>query len=144
MIFYNELQKIAKTRLGDSRILYNKRRYNGAIYICGYANELALKAIICKRLKLRGIPNASHEFKAIQDIKTHNLEDLLKLLSKLDKNISDEILNNKKSDWNIILDWNPEQRYIPIDEKSSKQWKQEAEELIKSTSKMLNYFWKNL
>jgi len=144
MISYIEIQKIAKTRLKDSRILYDKKRYNGAIYTCGYANELALKAIICKRLKLKGIPNHSYEFKTIQNIKTHNLEDLLNLLSKLDKSISDGILNNKKSDWNIVLDWNPEQRYIPIDEKSQKQWKQEAKGLIDSTSKILNYLWKKL
>jgi len=144
MISHTDLQKIAKTRLGDSKKLYNKKRYNGAIYICGYANELALKAIICKKLKLRGIPNHSHEFRIIKDIKTHNLEELLKLLAKLDKNISDEILNNKRSDWNIVLDWDPERRYLPIDEKSLKQWKQEADKLIKSTTKILNYFWKNL
>ena len=144
MISHTNLQKIAKTRLGDSRILYNKKRYNGAIYICGYANELALKAIICKRLELQGIPNHSSEFRTIKDIKTHNLEELLKLLAKLDKNISDEILNNKRSDWNVILDWDPERRYLPIDEKLSKQWKQEAEKLINSTAKILNYFWKNL
>jgi len=144
MISYKEIQKIAKTRLEDSKILCKKGRYSGAIYICGYANELALKAIICKKLKLRGIPNHSNEFKIIQDIKTHNLEYLLNLLSKLDKNISDEILINKKGDWNIILDWDPEQRYIPIDEKSQKQWKQEAKDLINSTSKILNYLWENL
>ncbi|NQU99610.1 MAG: HEPN domain-containing protein [Parcubacteria group bacterium] len=144
MITYKELQKIAKTRLEDSRILYKEGRYNGAIYICGYTNELALKAIICKRLKLLGIPNHSYEFQIIKDIKTHNLEELLKLLAKLDKNISDEILNNRRSDWNIVLDWNPERRYLPIDEKSSKQWKYEAEKLIKSTTKISKYFWGNL
>ena len=144
MISYEEIRKIANARFKDSELLYAERRFNGAIHVCALANELAFKAIICQRLKFKGIPNHSHEFKIIQEIKTHNLEDLLKVLAKLDKKITDEIIKNKKADWNIILDWNPDRRYLPIDEKSQKQWKEEADGLIKSTRKIIKYLWSNL
>jgi len=149
MISYKKLQKIADTRLKDSRVLYKRGQFNGAVYICGYANEFALKAIICKKLKLHGIPNIKEEFqsitKTIEGIRTHDLEKLLELLRTLKgKKIVDEIHTDHSSEWNKILDWSPEQRYLPIDEKSKKEWKKEADELIKSTSKILRYFWKKL
>jgi len=149
MITYKKLQKIADTRLKDSRVLYNGRQFNGAVYICGYANECALKAVICKKLNLRGIPNIKEEFenipKNIGEIHTHDLEKLLTLLVNLKgEKIRDEIYRDYSSDWNIILDWNPEKRYLPIDEKSKKEWEQEADKLIRSTAKMLRYFWKKL
>lgn len=144
MISYEEIRKIANTRFRDSEVLYDKGRYNGSIHVCALANELAFKTIICRKLKFKGIPNHSHEFKTIQEIKTHNLEELLKVLSKLDKKVTDKIVNDKSSDWNIVLDWNPDRRYLPIDEKSQKQWKEEADELIKSTRKIIRYLWSNL
>ncbi len=144
MILYEDIRKIANCRFRDSELLYKNGRYNGAIHVCALANELAFKTMICRKLKFKGIPNHSHEFKTIQEIKTHNLEELLKVLSRLDKRITDEIIKNKSTDWNIILDWNPDRRYLPIDEKSQKQWKAEADGLIKSTRKIMRYLWRNL
>lgn len=144
MISYEEIRRIANTRFRDSEILFERRRYNGSIHVCALANELAFKTIICCRLGLKGIPNHSHEFKTIQEIKTHNLEELLKVLQRLDKGIADEIIKNRNADWNIILDWNPDKRYLPINEKSTTQWKKEAEELIKSTRRTIRYLWHNL
>ena len=46
-----ELRKIAKARLKDAEALLAAHRYDGAIYLCGYAVELALKARICQTLK---------------------------------------------------------------------------------------------
>lgn len=144
MISYQKIQKLGKMRLGDARVLYDKKRYNGALYICGYANEFALKALICKRLKLKGIPNTSKEFKNIQDIKTHNLENLKKLLENIDKKVVDEFITKNKSHWDYVLNWHPETRYSDPDEKLPKQQKKDTEDLIKSTTVILNYFWKNL
>jgi len=46
----SDLQKIARARLRDADVLYRAQRYDGAIYLCGYAVEIALKARICKAL----------------------------------------------------------------------------------------------
>ncbi|NLJ29092.1 MAG: HEPN domain-containing protein [Deltaproteobacteria bacterium] len=50
MIAINDLRKIAQARFKDADVLLKAWRYDGAIYLCGYAIELALKARICKIL----------------------------------------------------------------------------------------------
>lgn len=54
MINKREIKKIAKARLKDAEVLAASRRYEGAIYLCGYAVELGLKARICLTLKWPG------------------------------------------------------------------------------------------
>ena len=51
MIQTNDIKDIARARLQDADILLTSGRYDGAIYLCGYAIELALKARICQTLK---------------------------------------------------------------------------------------------
>lgn len=46
-----ELRRLAYARLADSRALYAAGRYDAALYLCGYAVELALKARICRTLR---------------------------------------------------------------------------------------------
>jgi HEPN domain-containing protein len=47
MIRTTDVEEIARARLQDADILLTSERYDGAIYLCGYAVELALKARIC-------------------------------------------------------------------------------------------------
>lgn len=141
MITRTELKKIAKTRLKDAKILFNNRRYDGSIYLCGYAIELALKAIICKNLDLKGMPSTSTEFdtivETIKKMKTHNLELLLQLTGT-------QILGQVKSDpvyfteWSSIISWDPEMRYAPIGAITQ----DDSSRMIKSTKKLLKYFLK--
>jgi HEPN domain-containing protein len=51
MVSISELRKIARGRLKDAEVLLTAKRYDGAIYLCGYAIETALKARICHVLK---------------------------------------------------------------------------------------------
>ena len=48
MISRTELRRIARARLRDAEVLFGAGRYDGAIYVCGYAIELTLKARICR------------------------------------------------------------------------------------------------
>ena len=48
MISFQELKKISRTRMKDAQILFNNKSYDGALYLCGYTVEIALKAIVCK------------------------------------------------------------------------------------------------
>src|SRR2546430_6318938 len=66
MITRSDLQKIARARLRDVEVLYRSRRYDGAIYLCGYAVEIALKARICKTLSWLGYPSTGGEFQNYQ------------------------------------------------------------------------------
>ncbi len=70
----SDLKKLAKTRLDDAITLYKQKRYEGAIYLCGYAVELALKYKICQKLGWSKYLPA--KFDNERSFYTHKLEDL--------------------------------------------------------------------
>jgi HEPN domain-containing protein len=109
MLTKNELQKISRARLRDSEILLNSGRYDGAIYLCGYALEIKLKLRICKTLGWPGYPSTNKEFENLQSFKTHKLDILLRL-SGIEKKIKENYLGL----WSIAAEWDPEARYRPI------------------------------
>jgi len=109
MISVNDLQKIAKARLQDATVLLASRRYDGAVYLCGYAVELKLKAKICKTLKWSGFPSNGGEFNNYKSFKTHNLDVLLHL-SGLEQELKPAFL----AEWSIVSQWDPESRYQSI------------------------------
>ena len=112
-----ELQQLAKLRLAEAEQLYAKKLYDGAVYLSGYVVEFALKARICKLLKLQTYPDSFSVFK------THNFE-ILKILAGLDGEIT--IPKNKPlfDNWSTASSWKPEQRYLPrgtSDQKRAKE-----------------------
>ncbi len=109
MILTTELKKIASARLKDAEILFQGKRYDGAVYLCGYAAELTLKARICKTLKWSGFPSTNSEFQGLQSFKTHRL-DLLLTLSGQEAKVKTKYL----ADWSIVAKWNSETRYSVI------------------------------
>jgi len=109
MIQVKDLRKIAQARLKDADILLASRRYDGAIYLCGYAIELALKARICQTLKWPGYPSTTGEFRDYQSFRTHDLDVLLHLTGREQK-----IKTNYFAEWSAVARWNPAARYQPI------------------------------
>ena len=109
MITKSELRKRAKAKLSDAEVLYKNRRYDGAVYIAGYALELSLKARTCRTLNWNEFPETNGEFKRYNSFKTHNLDILLSL-----SGVEEKIKLNYFMDWNNINEWNPEQRYAEI------------------------------
>ena len=109
MLATRELQKIASARLRDAKALFAAKRYDGAVYICGYAVELALKARICKTLKWLGYPVTNKEFESLHSFKVHDLDRLLHLSGK-ELSVRTAYL----AEWSAIAAWNPEVRYTPI------------------------------
>jgi HEPN domain-containing protein len=130
MLSVKEIQKISKTRLRDAKILFGKRRYDGAIYICGYAVELALKARICKTLKWPSFPQKKNEFTTYHSsFKIHDLNNLL-ILSGVESKVKSRHL----ADWSYIQDnWNEDMRYAPIGTAT----KISAKSFIESVEKVL-------
>ena len=105
-----ELLRIKKARLRDAEVLFRNRRYDGAIYLCGYSVEIALKARICKTLRwASGFPESKKEFENRKSYKTHDLEVLLHL-----SGIEMKIKNNYFADWSIVATWDPKARYKAI------------------------------
>lgn len=128
MLEKKEIKKIAKARLKDAQVLVASRRYDGAIYLCGYAIELGLKARICRTLKWSGFPSTNNEFKDYRSFKTHNLDVLLHLTG-----IEEKIKRELFAEWSAVAEWDPETRYNPIGNASSS----DAQLMLSSAASLL-------
>jgi len=106
MIVVSDLRKIARARLEDAAVLCKARRYDGAVYVCGYAVETALKARICRTLKWNAYPSTASEFQKYQSFRTHDLGVLLHLSGRREK-----IKNEHLAAWSAVADWTPNSRY---------------------------------
>ena len=139
MISHEELRKIANTRLKDAKILHENKSNDGALYLCGYAIELGLKAVITKnlsssrQLSYNHIPSTKEEFAIVQKITNHKLDELLGLVPS---NIVQKIKTKYLAEWSLVQKWNPEMRYAPIRGASAKK---EAGEVIKAVERILNH-----
>jgi hypothetical protein len=117
------LKALILIREKDSRALFEKRRYSAAIYMAGYAIEIALKHEICKMYFFsNGFPESKSEFQSysyqrvkkylmktiesISEIRHHDLQ-LLLSYSGLEFKIKSAYL----SEWELISQWKPEMRY---------------------------------
>jgi HEPN domain-containing protein len=103
------LRKTALARLDDAEALYQSGRHDGAVYVCGYAVEIALKEKICETLGWTGFPSTKGEFNSLQSFKTHDLDVLLHL-----SGVEQKIKEKRLAEWSNIAEWNPEARYSPI------------------------------
>ncbi|MBI4458080.1 HEPN domain-containing protein [Candidatus Uhrbacteria bacterium] len=109
MLNQEELKDLAKARLEEARILHDNSKYDGAVYLCGYAIELTLKYVVL-RDRLWGFPEEQDEFKLYEEAKTHDLEKLLRLADKM------QLLNDRtfQIPWNYVNNWRSEFRYRPV------------------------------
>jgi hypothetical protein len=103
----NDLKMLAKARLDDAIALYKQERYEGAIYLCGYAVELALKYKICQKLGWNKYLPA--RFDNERTFYTHKLDDL-KFLSGM-QDIFDAQNTQLNFYWTTIISWNEQLRY---------------------------------
>src|ERR1043166_1742767 len=123
MILAADLRKIARARLLDAQALHRMRRYDGSIYLCGYAVELSLKYRICKTLSWPDFPETGGEFRAYHTCRTHDLDVLLHLSGR-----EARIKKQAFADWSTVATWDPEVRYRSIGSAS----KQNAARMIRS------------
>lgn len=109
MLATQEVRRIASARLRDAKVLLAAKRYDGAVYLCGYAVELALKARICKTLKWPGYPESNKEFEPLKSFRVHDLDVLLRLTGR-----EAAVKASNFVEWSAVAAWNPEARYKPI------------------------------
>lgn len=107
MLTIGELRSISAARLEEAQALLDAGYYDGVVYLCGYAVELALKARICETLNWVGYPSTSREFREIQSFRTHNLRILLRLSGQ-----DGRIKAAHPNAWSNVSRWNPELRYL--------------------------------
>jgi len=114
MIDLIEFEKIARARLEDSHVLAIFNRYGGAIYLCGYALEIALKIKISKEHNQSSFPETRVEFRNFpiggERIKTHNLSVLLSLSPSMEQYIRNSRECFRKFN-RLSSNWNAEFRY---------------------------------
>ena len=108
MIAYHDLENLVQARLEDAQALFQATRYDCALYVCGYAVEIALKARISKTLGWNGFPDSRKDFEKLQTFKTHELNVLLRL-----SGIEDVINREPRLSalWYTVSLWSPELRY---------------------------------
>ena len=70
-----EIEEIVQARLEDAEVLLEASRFDGSVYLCGYAIELGLKARICRTLQWDEYPTSGK----YSTFKTHDLDVLLHL-----------------------------------------------------------------
>ena len=107
-----ELKELAKTRLQEAKILYDRGLYDGSCYLAGYVLEMALKARICKVLDMADYPETGE---ISRSFKTHNRLVLLRLAGlqrKLDLAVAAN--PNLLQSWSLIANWTEEFRYSPV------------------------------
>jgi len=102
-----DLRRLTQERLRDAECLLSGGRYDAAAYLCGYVLETALKACICKRLRVETYPES--ELRGL--FKTHNFDELL-LLAGLKGEISSKKHPNL-TNWSLVAGWEPNWRYRP-------------------------------
>ena len=107
MIATAELRRIADAKLADAVVLRQAGRYDNAIYLGGYAVELALKARICDTLGWDGYPSRAAEFQDYRSFQTHDLKVLLHLSGR-----ETRIKNDFPRAWGIVSRWNSASRYL--------------------------------
>jgi HEPN domain-containing protein len=120
----SDFKTMARTRLREAKILLQKKEYGGAVYLCGYSIEFALKARICRTF---GWPEYKIS-KGYETFKTHELEVLLDL-----SGIRPKINRKYFAEWSAVDFWWSELRYEPI----SKIDPQVATDMISAAGKLL-------
>jgi HEPN domain-containing protein len=110
MLNKTDLKLISLTRFKEAEILYEKEKYEGMVHLCVCAIEMALKRKIWS-IWGAGFPETTHEFTMFNEIRTHNLQKLLKL-SRQEPNMKKN--TELWADWSIIQGLKIEVRYSPI------------------------------
>lgn len=124
----SELRRLADARIKDAKCLYRNRRYQGAIYLCGYSVEYALKARIATALGWTDYPPAGKG--DYRSFITHDLDFLLRL-SGQERRIK---VAAHMPLWSTVLNWRPEMRYDRVGKVNRK----DARDMIDAVQHIVN------
>lgn len=125
-----DLRKTAEARLADARSLCDSGRYDGAIYLCGYAVEMALKVRLCKHLKWPEFLPAGLDDQLYRSIMTHKFDTLLSLSGREEKLKNSSLWVH----WNTVATWEPDMRY-----KLGNATKAQAEDMIDAARELVKF-----
>jgi hypothetical protein len=128
MIALTTLTYLATQKARDANVLLQYERYNGAVYLMGYALELSLKRKLSHTLGfMAGFPESNAELRhyyhtqlaslnaintgitlhQINQIRHHKLSELLKFTGAEARIIAAHFHH-----WHIVCQWDPGKRYV--------------------------------
>ncbi|RQH56538.1 HEPN domain-containing protein [Okeania hirsuta] len=124
----------SRRRLEDARVLHGQKRWNGAIYMGGYAIECALKSLICYEEKKHNFKDTKAYKKIkIQGSNLHNLAVFLDYVNSVQRAIALDRTNSYKDAWNTVSSlWHNDR--LRYSDKSGQE--QDSERFIKAVEKL--------
>jgi HEPN domain-containing protein len=108
MVKRKQLISLAKSRLKEARILFEKECYDGAYYLAGYAVECGLKACIARLTQRHDFPDK----KTVDASYVHDLAQLV-TVAKLKAALDAEKASDPQFalSWTVVKDWTESSRY---------------------------------
>lgn len=130
MISVSDLELVAQNRFADAECLLEKDRFDGAVYLGGYALEMAFKVKLCKISGLSDFPENRSELKNLNNQTKHWFHhNLAKLEGHSGLNLSSP---QYITEWSVVKQWDVEMRY-----KRSNVTQQSANDFLDSVKILL-------
>ena len=104
-----DFHKLTEIRIKEAKLLLDRKCYEGAYYLAGYAVECALKACIAKRTQAHDFPPKPQ---VVRDFYQHDLASLANLAG-----LQEELKNHQQSvvqfssNWALVIKWSEQDRY---------------------------------
>jgi hypothetical protein len=113
-----DFHKLAEIRIKEAKVLLDRKCYEGAFYLAGYAVEFALKACIAKRTQAHDFPPKPQ---VVRDFYQHDIESLANLAGlRFQLKRRQQSVIQFKLNWDQVIGWSEEKRYeTHIDSKSA-------------------------
>jgi len=104
-----DFHKLAETRLKEAKVLLDRKCYEGAYYLAGYAVECALKACIAKKTEAHDFPP---KWQVVREFYQHDAKSLVKLAGlHLELEHRLKSVRQFESNWKHVTSWSEEKRY---------------------------------
>jgi len=115
----SDFHKLTEIRIKEAKVLLDRRCYEGAYYLAGYAVECALKACIAKTTQAHDFPPKPQVVQSFYQHKTESLANLAELHNELRDRLKSG--GQFKSNWSHVIKWSEDKRYVThIDSKDAK------------------------
>lgn len=103
-----DFHKLAEIRIKEAKVLLDRKCYEGAYYLAGYAVECALKACIAKRTQAHDFPPKPQ---VVRDYYQHDIESLAKL-ADLEPELRNRLsVVQFSANWALVIKWSEQGRY---------------------------------
>lgn len=106
------LKTLALERLQEAEYLIGNGHVGGAYYIGGYAIELALKAVVCKKLNIEIFDKEEVPRHISKSFMIHDLSDLV-ILAGVANDLENACMESYtfQVSWSRVSDWSEQLRY---------------------------------